>query len=315
MNEDRAEGPIWGGAERSLSRRGVDIVLRAIAAIDELRDALDDVELASWWKRHRHLTCTWRPTGVAAVIKLDVDPIELLWTRALHELGTGLVPELFASGESLGSLDVRWLVHERMPFTLSHAWPDGIDVDMLIDTGVRFQMAAADIDLPVAWTYTEDGLRRRLEAAIDTSEQAVANVLLDHLHENWSWLQEVCGEQTLFGDLITPNVAVRVGPPQWSDGLLLDVGAIRGPWPMDVAWPEGKNGRGHYRGLVRKMAKVRDRYGLPSGTDDEIERASALVMGWNMLAEHYARARDPNDALPQDVVDEYLARAGDAAVG
>jgi hypothetical protein len=306
---------IWEGPERSLSPGGVDVVGQAIASTEELRDALGDIELARWWKRHRHLTCTWRPTGVAAVMKLDVDPIELSWTRALHERGTGLVPELFASGETLGPLDVRWLVHERMPFTLSHAWPEGLDVEMLIDTGVRFQRAARDIDLPVAWEYTETGRRERIEAAIDAGAPPEAKVLLDSLHENWTWLTSTFGSEVVFGDLITPNVAVREGPPTWSDGLLLDVGAVRGPWPIEPSWPEGKNGRGHYRRLVQKMARTRARYGLASGDDADVARASAIVMGWNMLIEHYARPCDPDDSPPQDVIDEYLSDAARAAIG
>jgi hypothetical protein len=310
-----SDGSIWEGSERSLSASGYDVVSKAIASTAELGDALEDIELASWWKRQRHLICTWQATGVAAVLKLDVDPIELMWTRALHEHETGLVPELFASGETLGPLDVRWLVHERMPFTLSHAWPDGLDVDMLIATGVRFQGAARDIDLPVAWEYAEVGRRRRLEAAIEAGAPPAANVLLEALDENWGWLTSTFGSEVLFGDLITPNVAVRVGPPAWSDGLLLDVGAVRGPWPMDAAWPEGKNGRGHYRGLVRKMARARAAYGLPSGDDADVARASAIVMGWTMLGEHYARPRDPDNSPPQDVIDAYLAEAAAAATG
>jgi hypothetical protein len=57
------------------------------------------------------------------------------------------------------------------------------------------------------------------------------------------------------------------------------------------------------------------RYGLPSGDDADVARASALVMGWNMLSEHYARPRDPSNSPTQDVIDAYLSEAAAAAVG
>lgn len=248
-------------------------------------------------------------------MKLDCDETELLWTRALHERGTGLVPELFASGESLGHLDVRWLVHERMPYTVSHAWPNGLDVRMLVDVGARFQRVARDIDLPVAWSFTEAGRRDVIDAALRANAPRTAQVLLERLDENWSWLVATFGMEVLFGDLIAPNVGVRTPPPAWADGLLLDVSAVRGPWPLEAAWPEGKNGREPYRDLIPKMARARKQHGLPVPDDSAVARASALVMGWTMLTEHYARPRDADNAPPQDVIDEYLARAAEAAAG
>jgi hypothetical protein len=188
-------------------------------------------------------------------MKLDVDDFEFAWTRALHEVRVELVPPVFASGEILGGEAVRWLVHERMPWTLSHAWPDGLDVEIMVETGVRFQEAARRIDLPVAWAFSEARFRELIERAIGLGAPQSAEVLLGSLTENWAWLVSLCGEETIFGDLITSNVAVREGPPVRSPGLLLDVIAVRGPWPLEAAWPEGKSGVGHYRGLVRKMAR------------------------------------------------------------
>lgn len=225
------------------------------------------------------------------------------------------MPKLFASAARLGELDIEWIVHERMPWVLSHRWPDGADVRMLIEAGVRFEAAAQSIGLPVAWSHSEARLRKSIEAALGRGAPESAKVLLDKLHEDWMWLVATCGEGVIFGDLITPNVAVREGPPKLSPGYLLDVLAVRGPWPFAVAWPEGKSGRGHYRGLIAKMAEVRQAYGLATVAKDEVGRASALVMGWNMLTQHYARPRDPRNSPPQRVIDDYLAAAADAAIG
>ncbi len=59
-----------------------------------------------------------------------------------------------------------------------------------------------------------------------------------------------------------------------------------------------RSGRGHYRGLISKTAHVRRAYGLRVPDDEDVARASALVMGWSMLADHFARPRDRSKARP-----------------
>lgn len=291
----------------------VDDVQRAVVQTDSLVGSLADLRPEPWSDPIRHFVGRWLPTGAEVVLKVGLDESERAWTEALWEERTGLVPELFASGPKLAGADVEWIVHEKMPWTLSHRWPDGADIDMLIDTGVRFELAAHKIDLPVAWSFSEPRMRQSIESAIAAGAPGIATTLLDSLGDDWAWLLSTCGEDVIFGDLITPNVVVRDGPPVVSPGYLIDVIAIRGPWPFAVAWPEGKSGRGHYRGLIPKTALVRHEYGLALPADDEIARASALVMGWSMLTDHFARPRDRQNSPPDEAIKEYLSAAADAA--
>lgn len=299
----------WQDADGAFARDALDVVWNAIDGSEILSGLLYAVRLQPWSEPNRHLSARWRPTGEEVVLKLDVGEGEFRWTKAIASVAPELVPQLFASGTRLGNYDVRWVLHERVPWTLSEAWPNGADVEIMIDTGVRFQKIAGAIDLPPDRVQSELALRQSFEVALEFGAPPAGKALLDALSEDWAWLVSTFGIDVIYGDLITPNVGVRVGPPDRSAGVLLDIGSAHAPWPFEAAWPEGKNGQGYYRRLIPQMAKGRAQYGLTSGTDDEVERAGALVMGWNMLSVHYARPRDPRNCPPQGVIDEYLAAA------
>jgi hypothetical protein len=65
--------------------------------------------------------------------------------------------------------------------------------------------------------------------------------------------------------------------------------------------------------MVSKAAPLRRGMELPTPEDGDVARASALVMGWNLLGEHYARGRDRRNCPPQSVIDDYLDAAVEAA--
>src|SRR5262245_45010826 len=115
------EAPAWGQSARRLSRdpKVIDALARALESDPTLADQLLDIEpkpklsqtslfFAGRWQENAH-------QSVEVLIKLDCTPIGFFWARALGTTPEGIIPTLYASGESLGGMALRWLVMEESP--------------------------------------------------------------------------------------------------------------------------------------------------------------------------------------------------------
>ena len=102
------------------------------------------------WQRSGAATARATLTGdddvdAPVVIKLPVGQTELIWTRRLQtpDDSPGVVPRLYASGESLGGYDLAWLVIERYAHgPLGRHWAPN-HVARIADAAARFHAAAA----------------------------------------------------------------------------------------------------------------------------------------------------------------------------
>lgn len=224
------------------------------------------------------LSATWADTGMPAIVKLNVSPWELHWMLSLGERAPDLVPQVLAGGERLGRHSVGWLVLERVPHVLSDAWGDR-RYDLLAGAAVRFQEAARSLDHRfvgvVCPHFTADTIRYgQREGCPGPLDKVLAR-----LEADWDWLVSVCGLEVCFGDLTPVNALCRNDPPGGEHVLLIDPIPRIAPWAWDGAYCQVICADSDVR-MIDRMAQLRRERGLHSPGEDDLDRASAILLAW-----------------------------------
>ncbi len=231
-----------------------------------------------------HLSGLWRATETPVLIKLGVNRNQLYWTQQIAAAAPDLVPLLYASGDHLGELPIGWTVMERVPFgSLGPAW-NGHEFEMLLEAAIKFQRVARTIEPHHIATFDVTLLRRQLEVGLAANPPGPAEVVMDRLDQDWSWVASVCTFEICHGDVHMCNVVTRTPPPHRSDALLIDCQPIIQPWAFDAAYPQILNSidrkRVGYRELVPKTARLRSAYGLQSCEGRDLEALARITLAW-----------------------------------
>jgi Ser/Thr protein kinase RdoA (MazF antagonist) len=217
------------------------------------------------------------------IVKFPVVPRELYWTRRLQNAeGTppAVVPHLLASGTSLGSYDLAWLVLERLPFgPLGLRWHKD-HIERVSRAAARFQAETADLPVEEKGQRVEDwqtlldhsraSLRDNSIAATPAWTDAVKHVQRAHdgLVERWRARDTT---HWIHGDLHLANALSRESA-QSGDVILIDLAEVRpGHWTEDAVYLErqlwGRPDRLSATRPVREMARARRALGLPVRDD------------------------------------------------
>ncbi len=227
---------------------------------------------------HLFLFATWAPAGTPVVVKLNAAPWELYWMMAIDRHSPGLVPRVFASGEHIGLYAVRWLVLERIPHPLSHAWDERL-YDLLARAAVRFQTAARVLDQRyvslVSYQATFDSINRGLRAGCPGPVQGV----LDRFNEDWTWVSEQCGYEVCFGDLTMGNALSNNLPPDDESIFLIDPLPRIAPWAWDAAYCQTLDANSDVR-MIHHMAEARRAQGLPVSEPPVLDRLATILLAW-----------------------------------
>ena len=219
------------------------------------------------------------------MVKFPIRARELLWTRRLQLPGDDqqpVVPHLYASGSSLESYDLAWLVIEWLPFgPLGKRWH--VDhVSRTIEAATRFHQEADAFVVEKEKARVEDwnalcehsvrGIRRN-----HITEEALWLSLLDRLRDNLPpmvdrW-RERDADHWIHGDLHLANAMSRVAAAS-GDVTLIDLAEVRpGHWVEDAVFLERRLWASPERleatRPVHTMAKARMARGLPTEKDCE----------------------------------------------
>ena len=239
-----------------------------------------------WGQSALHFSARRIGSGEPALLKVNVAPDQRWWTRGLARAAPELLPRVFAIGEQVGGVELGWVVWERVPGGLSPAWR-GREFEMLLEGGVRFQMAARALEQAaqaagVLHELRVEELAGWLEQGVQRGAPGPADRVLRRVAEDWAWVKAVCETEVCHGDLHMANALCRDEPPGGA-ALLIDYHPTRMPWACEPAKPEILNAeptRAGCRGLVAKQAAIRARLGLSAPSGPELERLQAIVLGW-----------------------------------
>ncbi len=243
------------------------------------------------WQRGGAATGTARyeqsdgPT-IDVVVKLPVVQRELLWVQRLQEGDGTVVPQLYASGDTLGGYDLSWLVIERFGHgPLGTHWHDD-HVPRIADAAARFHMAAMTwpVDQPAHREPWED-LIKEAQKSLRTNPvprrqawRAAMKTLrrhLDALVEGWEARDTA---QWVHGDLHLANAMSRESMESGPVSLI-DLAEVRaGHWVEDAVylerqlWSRPQRLKGH--GPVKAIAAARRRWQLP--VEDDYARLAMI---------------------------------------
>ena len=212
------------------------------------------------------------------MVKFPIRPRELLWMRRLQHPSDNqlpVVPHLFASGSSLESYDLAWIVIEWLPFgPLGKRWH--VDhVDRAARAVTRFHKEADE--------FPVEAEKARREDWNELHENALRSVKRNHIAEESHWLSllDQLGDSLpdmvkqwrsretdhwIHGDLHLANALSRDGAER-GDVTLIDLAEVRpGHWIEDAVYLErrlwARPERLEQSRPVRAIAQAREQAGL-----------------------------------------------------
>lgn len=213
------------------------------------------------------------------VVKLPVPPGERTWLERLQP-HAGIVPRLFAHGESLNGYDLAWVVMERLPHgPLGQAW-EGKEFDLLVEAAGRFYAAAQQfpVDRPAPardWEKLFEQARSHIIGTHDVAHEQRWKTAIKKAHRKLKeWLtiwNHRPVDQWCHGDLHLANAMTRVSPPA-GPAVLLDLAEVHpGYWVEDAVYFEhlfwARRHRLQGRKLVSQIAHERKRLGFKVEAD------------------------------------------------
>lgn len=232
-----------------------------------------------------------------AFIKFPVGPDELAWSRELSRLPAGergpLVPRFLAGGESLGGIDLCWIIVEALEGEPLMAGFDAESIRGMLETVVEFQIAADRVrperppSKPIDWAENV----KRSKAAVRESGLENTNAWLDALKHVYRHLPLIVSRWNArdittwcHGDLHPGNVIRRTASGAPSRCVLIDLALVHpGHWCEDAIYLE-RQFWGHEERLcgikpLAELARLRREAGLPSDTHDtDVAIARRLLM-------------------------------------
>lgn len=262
----------------------VRLVLTESAITSHVTDLAPDPQ--PWGASALHFSARLTASGQPVLLKVNVADEQLWWTRALAASFPEQLPQVFAMGDHLCDERLGWVLWERVRGGLHPGW-QGREFDLLLDAGVRFQLAARTLADSAQAAGAIDELDERqlaelLEQGVRRGAPGPASRVLDRLSAHWAWVTATCETEICHGDLHMANALCRELPPNGT-ALLIDHHPTRMPWACEPAKPEILNAepsRAGCRDLVTKQAAIRQRYGLAVPADADLARLQAIVLGW-----------------------------------
>ena len=232
---------------------------------------------------------TW--DDVPSIVKVGVPPNELRWTREVARVDPGVLPTLFASGDSIGEEPLRWLAMERCPHVLGWQFQE-TGYRLLIEAGIRFQRATRQVGpRPGPVDVDVNRFGRVLRQSLGTSDVPLpegADAFAAAVERDVAWVLSVCEVEQCHGDLHPSNAVLRVPPPDpAARALLVDVSSSALPWAYEgpyaevVFWPTPLPD-GHPT-MTHAMAAERRRHGMSVPSEEDVRRLSILYRGWHAL--------------------------------
>ena len=255
-----------------------------------------------WGASALHFSARLIETGQPVLLKVNVADEQLWWTRALVTTFPEQLPQVYATGGHLCDERLGWVLWERVRGGLHPAW-QGREFDLLLEAGVRFQIAARTLaDAAQAAgainELDEQHLAEGLEQGVRRGAPGPASLVLARLPEQWAWVTATCETEICHGDLHMANALCRDLPPHGT-ALLIDYHPTRMPWACEPAKPEILNAepaRAGCRDLVMKQAAIRRRYGLSAPAQADLVRLQAIVLGWCAMQAWAYVGPDPDPA-------------------
>lgn len=234
-----------------------------------------------------------------AFIKFPVGPDELAWSRDLAARPCGergpFVPRYLAGGESMGGIDLCWIVVEALNGDPLSTGFDETSLREMLRTIVEFQVAAAEVrpDHPPCKVVDWSENVWRAKAAIRDSGLPLAEtnrwlLALKHVYRALPVITARWHGRAIttwcHGDLHPGNVIRRTlasGDPRC---VLIDLALVHpGHWCEDAIYLE-RQFWGHEEQLhgikpLAELARLRREAGLPSDTHDtDVAIARRLLM-------------------------------------
>jgi hypothetical protein len=272
---------------RADAERLVRRLLAEPAAAGRLRDAQLG-ELSANYSGAFLVQATW--DDQPAIAKVGATPREVQWAQDLARVDPDLIPTLYASGDALGDEPLAWIVMERCRHEVGWQW-GGAGYGMLLEAGVRFQLASRRIAPPVGPADVDPGPFFALaHEALTTDPPAPgpAATVLANAERDWAWVVSHCRVELCHGDLHPANAVSRAAPPHpEARALLIDHAPAAMPWASEPARCEilywrTQTPRGEPT-LVHAMAAIRRRHGLEVPRPADLDRLSALFLAWHAL--------------------------------
>jgi hypothetical protein len=270
------------------TRQVIEHLHRLVLAEPAITSVVSEVapDPQPWGQSGLHFSARRIGSGEPVLLKVNVPSDQLWWTRNLAHAYPDLLPRVFAAGERIGAERLGWIIWERIQSGLHPGW-QGREFDMLLEAGVRFQVASRTLadsaqTAGVLHELRVDDLAERLEQGVRRGAPGPAERVLDRVFEHWAWVKDVCETEVCHGDLHMANALCRDTPPN-GIALLIDHHPTRMPWACEPAKPEILNAepsRAGCRGLVAKQAQIRLRLGLTAPAGAELTRLQAIVLGW-----------------------------------
>jgi hypothetical protein len=261
-----------------------DLVLSEPAITNVASEVEPDPQ--AWGASALHFSARLISSGEPVLLKINVARDQLWWTRRLAQEYPELLPRVFAAGEHVGDASLGWILWERVRGGLHPGW-GGREFDMILEAGVRFQVASRALAPTAQAAGMLDELRvedlaERLEQGVRRAAPGPADRVLARVFEHWAWVKDICETEVCHGDLHMANALCRNVPPG-GEALLIDHHPMRMPWACEPAKPEiltAEPTRKGGRGLIVKQAAIRSRLGLTAPAGAELERLQAIVLGW-----------------------------------
>jgi hypothetical protein len=260
------------------------LVLAEPAITDVAKDITPSPQ--QWGQSGFHFAAHHRVSAEPLLLKINVSPKQLWWTEQLARVEPELLPHVYATGVLPDTEPLGWVLWERIPNGLHPGW-QGREFDMLLEAGVRFQLAAYTLAEAATAAATLDTLqveqlRAGLERGIQQGAPGPAAQVHARVFDDWAWVHQVCETAICHGDLHMANALCRSEPPAGT-ALLIDFHPTLMPWAYESAKPEILNAdpqRPGCRGLVTRQAAMRTARGLSAPGGATLARLEAIVLGW-----------------------------------